>query len=176
MDRIKKITPEEAAKRHAYYLENKERIKINGKIWRAKNRDKCRRYKAEWKAKNPDKFKKMMRDSKKRIRATPKGRVDCRIRERLREYFQSGTSLARIQERLGYTMASLASHLERQFLPGMSWANRSEWHIDHIVPLSSFTYSSPEDPEFRAAWALTNLRPLWAKANASKGRYRVHLL
>src|SRR3546814_3330220 len=36
---------------------------------------------------------------------------------------------------VGYTVADLMAHLERQFLPGMSWDNRGEWHIDHIRPL-----------------------------------------
>ena len=68
------------------------------------------------------------------------------------------------------------THLERQFLPGMTWGNRGEWHIDHIVPLASFTFTSPDDPEFRAAWALTNLRPLWAKDNIRKSAKRTHLI
>src|SRR3546814_9720873 len=59
---------------------------------------------------------------------------------------------------VGYTVADLMAHLERQFLPGMSWDNRGEWHIDHIRPLCSFEFTSLDDPQFREAWALTNLR------------------
>lgn len=80
-------------------------------------------------------------------------------------------------ERLvGYTVTDLMRHLERQFLSGMSWDNRGEWHIDHILPLASFKFTSPDDPEFRAAWALTNLRPLWAKDNMRKSDKRTHLI
>ena len=176
MDRSSKRTAADVERSRLYYLNNKERILRKAKEYRQANPEKCRQWKRAWKKKNPEKFKEMMRASKKRSRSTPRGRVDSRIRERLREYFESGVSLARIQERLGYTMEDLARHLERQFLPGMSWENRREWHIDHIVPLSSFSYSSPADPEFKAAWALTNLRPLWARANASKGAKRTLLL
>jgi hypothetical protein len=77
---------------------------------------------------------------------------------------------------VGYSVAELRNHLERQFLKGMSWANYGEWHIDHIVPLASFTYDGPDDPEFRRAWALTNLRPLWAAENVRKGGRRTLLL
>src|SRR3546814_17339668 len=61
------------------------------------------------------------------------------------------------------------ANLERQFLPGISWDNRGEWHIAHIRPLCSFEFTSPDDLQFREAWALTNLRPLWARDNLPKG-------
>lgn len=69
---------------------------------------------------------------------------------------------------VGYTKAELARHIERQFLEGMSWTNPREWHIDHILPVSSFCFASYTDPSFKACWALSNLRPLWAKDNLEK--------
>ena len=75
-----------------------------------------------------------------------------------------------------YTLEELMDHLERQFLPGMTWENKGEWHIDHIIPRSSFEYDSPDDPEFKQAWALTNLRPLWAIDNIRKNATRDFLL
>lgn len=75
-----------------------------------------------------------------------------------------------------YSLDDLMAHLERQFTPGMSWANRNRWHIDHIVPLSSFEFSTSDCPGFKAAWALTNLRPLWATDNVRKSAKRTHLI
>lgn len=75
-----------------------------------------------------------------------------------------------------YTLTDLMEHLERQFLPHMGWHNRSDWHVDHIVPLSSFNIIGPDCPEFQAAWALTNLRPLWAHENLAKSDKRTHLI
>lgn len=77
---------------------------------------------------------------------------------------------------VGFTVADLMVHLERQFLKGMTWANRGEWHIDHVVPLDEHSFDSAEHPEFRAAWALTNLRPLWATDNIKKSNKRTHLI
>jgi hypothetical protein len=77
---------------------------------------------------------------------------------------------------VGYTATDLMRHIERQFLPGMSWDNMSAIHIDHIVPLSSFNFSTPDDPDFKAAWALSNLRPLFADENLRKHAKRTHLL
>lgn len=77
---------------------------------------------------------------------------------------------------LGYTPAELVQHLERQFVAGMGWHNMGDWHIDHIVPLSSFSISGPGCEAFKRAWDLPNLRPLWADRNVAKGARRETLL
>ncbi len=71
-------------------------------------------------------------------------------------------------ELLGFSVAELQSHLERQFTQGMSWDNMGDWHIDHILPKASFNILEEGDEEFRRCWALANLRPLWAGENAMK--------
>lgn len=81
---------------------------------------------------------------------------------------------------VGYTLADLMQHLERQFAPGMTWDNWGRgtecWHIDHIVPRCAFSFETEEDPGFRACWALTNLRPLWEPENHKKSGDRILLL
>jgi hypothetical protein len=72
---------------------------------------------------------------------------------------------------LGYTRDELAAHLERRFIEGMSWSNMEKWHIDHIVPVASFSFQAPDDPEFKACWMLSNLQPLWAKDNIRKSNH-----
>lgn len=80
------------------------------------------------------------------------------------------------QELVGYSVGDLRTHLERQFLKGMSWENADRWHVDHILPVASFGAVEPGDAAFRACWALTNLRPLWKSDNHRKGARREHLL
>lgn len=77
---------------------------------------------------------------------------------------------------VGYDRNELVRHIERQFLPGMSWENAGEWHIDHITPASEFKYSKPDDPDFKVCWGLANLRPLWAEDNIKKNAKREFLL
>lgn len=77
---------------------------------------------------------------------------------------------------VGYSLHDLMQHIGRQFLPRMTWSNRGEWHIDHIVPLKFFRFNGPDDPSFKSAWALTNLRPLWRDENLRKSGRRTHLL
>lgn len=92
-----------------------------------------------------------------------------RYGEYLRAALKNATSSNKVAEVFGFTIAELRAHLERQFSKGMDWQrfNAGEIHIDHIRPLASFDLDAPD--ELRAAWALTNLRPLWAKDNLAKG-------
>jgi hypothetical protein len=74
---------------------------------------------------------------------------------------------------VGYTLKELMTHLEKQFLPGMTWQNygkrAGQWSIDHIRPVSSFHFNQAEDIEFKECWALSNLRPMWHADNIRKG-------
>jgi hypothetical protein len=69
---------------------------------------------------------------------------------------------------VGYDLVQLKEHLQKRFLPGMTWENYGEWHIDHIIPKSAFNYSTAEHIDFKRCWALKNLRPLWAHDNIVK--------
>ena len=70
-----------------------------------------------------------------------------------------------------YTEEELVSHLETYFTEenGYSWGNMDEWHIDHIRPVSSFNFTTTDCEDFKKCWALSNLQPLWAADNISKG-------
>ena len=71
---------------------------------------------------------------------------------------------SRTSEVLGCTWEELATHLEGRFKPGMTWENRSLWHVDHIIPLAS---AETEDALLRLCH-YTNLQPLWAEDNLKK--------
>ena len=71
---------------------------------------------------------------------------------------------------LPYTLEELKEHLEAQFDDKMTWDNYGTyWHVDHIFPQSRLPFDSLEHPNFQKCWALSNLQPLEAKANQSKG-------
>lgn len=66
---------------------------------------------------------------------------------------------------LGYSALDLKIHIEKQFLPGMTWENHGDWHIDHKKPVTAFT----TDEDVSIVCALENLQPLWEFDNLSKG-------
>lgn len=68
---------------------------------------------------------------------------------------------------LGCTIEELKTYLENKFQTGMNWANLGDWHIDHILPCSSFDLSRAE--EQARCFHYSNLQPLWARDNLMKG-------
>ncbi|TQK10236.1 hypothetical protein [Herbaspirillum sp. SJZ107] len=102
-------------------------------------------------------------------RERPEFNLQKKIGARLRRMIQDKAGAATMVI-LGYSREELVAHIERQFTKGMSWAKvlAGEIHIDHIIPVSHFQCRSIHDPGFKACWALSNLRPLWAKDNLSK--------
>lgn len=81
--------------------------------------------------------------------------------------YGGGAELTSTEKQLGYTKHQFIAHIESLWLEGMSWDNRSDWHIDHIIPVKYFMDKGVRD--ISAINALSNLRPLWAKDNISKG-------
>ncbi len=67
---------------------------------------------------------------------------------------------------LGCSLPDLMRHLEAQFLPGMTLENRSQWHVDHFIPVAAFDVTDAE--EQRWAYYFKNLRPLWPSDNYQK--------
>ena len=68
-------------------------------------------------------------------------------------------------EIIGCTPFELQKHLEEQFIDGMTWENYGQWHIDHIIPLST---ANIEEEIYKLCY-YTNLQPLWAIDNLKKG-------
>ncbi len=99
-----------------------------------------------------------------------------RMSAAIRRSLKSGKEGASWKSMVPYSLADLRKHLEAQFQAGMNWQNYGAWHIDHIRPVSSFDYSSSEDPSFLDCWSLANLRPLWAEDNIKKGASLTYLV
>lgn len=161
--------------------ENKERSRKNRQIWIKNNKEKIREY-----TKNPVvKARKKLYDKKyfqkpevkERLKKKYKENIAYRIRNlignRIRKVLKQKDFSKQYKsclDYLPYTMEELKVHLESQFQPGMTWENYGKygWHIDHIKPMNTFNIISMECEDFKKCWALSNLRPLWAKDNWSR--------
>jgi hypothetical protein len=182
--------PEKANERDtAWRARNLERAREVGRNSYRRNADARREYarayhsqphvkerRKAYAAQNKDRLDALRRESiRRRLRSDVAFRLNNIIRARIWHALR-GNGGRRTEEIVGYTMRELIVHLERQFLRGMSWENYgSAWHIDHIIPLASFSFTSQDDPDLKVAWGLPNLRPLWAEDNLAK-RDRVESL
>jgi hypothetical protein len=154
-----------------YHARNAEKNRIRLRRWRKANPAKAAAIAKSWKERNPEKKQAITRRSYERKMASPQGRLENSTKAVVSASLKPGVKNGRQTfSLLGYSVDKLRRHLEARFLPGMSWKNYGKfgWHVDHIVPLSAFNYDAPEHADFKRAWALANLRPLWARDNWSK--------
>lgn len=142
----------------ARYLQRRDEVKARAQLWRRKNPDRKRESNARWAERNPEKAAASSRSAKRKRRRIPAVRLSDAISAGIRQSIQRGKGGLRWQAAVGYSTSDLVAHLERQFLPGMTWDNYGDWHIDHVVPVASFVFDDLDDPAFKACWALTNLR------------------
>lgn len=144
---------------------NIDNVREAGRRKRLRNLDRYREYDRRWKEAN----RHSINEAERRRMADPKRKLDKNISRAIRASLKSGKGGESWKGLVGYSLDELVRHLESKFLPGMSWDNYGEWHIDHVIPKSVFNYSSPRCIDFRRAWALPNLQPLWASDNRRKG-------
>lgn len=172
------------SKRKEYYKRNAEREKARSKWHREKDPEATKeRRKAEyqrnkkryidsavsWNKENKDRRRDILRNYQERNKNNPEYIAIQRARKMVERVLSlTGERKAkRTFEILGYGKEDLVAHIESLFEDGMSWDNKGEWHIDHIVPVSELVSLGVTDP--KKINALNNLRPMWASENLSKG-------
>jgi hypothetical protein len=149
----RKFRDKRLCKHREYQEKNKEKIYATNRRWVMANKDHVRKY---------------MRGYQSRRNALdPMFALSRRCRGRITDAFRLGgfTKRSRTFQLVGCGWDELKKRIENQFVDGMTWENRYLWHIDHIVPLSS----AKTVEELEKLCHYTNLQPLWASDNMSKG-------
>lgn len=140
-----------------------------------KNRARRLSERKSWRDINRSRENEAKRDRAKRRRATDnlyrlQGSISALIRMSFKKAGKAKS--AKTEEILGCSILEFMVHIERQFLPNMSWDNRDKWHIDHITPISQA--KTVED--LYALNRCSNLRPLWSDENRKKSDRITHLI
>lgn len=101
-------------------------------------------------------------------------KIELRVYNNLRSRVKKAIKRKRIKHRdlicnFGCSISELIKYIESKFKSEMSWNNYGlfGWHLDHIKPLKSFNLKNKD--EFLAAIHYSNIQPLWAAENLSKG-------
>jgi hypothetical protein len=157
-EQIKKYQEENKEKLKEYRAENKEKLKEYNKKYRKENKEQTKEYNKKY--------------QKEKYDNDPLFKLTITLRSRMIHAIKDGmgfTKCGKSEELLGCTFEEVRNHLESLFKDGMTWENHGKygWHIDHRRPCASFDLSKPE--EQRECFHYTNLQPLWATENLSKG-------
>jgi hypothetical protein len=162
-----KETPEQKQirlqKQRESYTRNKEQILKKKKI--------------TYENRNKEEFKiKIKLKAFKRYHSKPQVKLANICRKRLSRVLEKKTMST--STLIGCSWEELKGYLESKFYPNpvnkeiMSWdnlgKNYGKWQIDHIVPLSSFDLTVPE--ELKKACHYSNLQPLWYEDHLEKTR------
>jgi hypothetical protein len=153
-DRIRK-------KYAAWAIENKHIVKLRSKAYNLKYKEKIKQYKKEAYQKNKDKI---IQKFYNRLKTDASFRACVNVRNRVNSLLRNK---AKYSKSLGCSYQEFKTYIEAKFQSGMTWDNYGDWHIDHKYPLSLAYNEGPES--FAKACHYTNLQPLWAKDNISKG-------
>jgi hypothetical protein len=149
-------------------LKNREKFLLANKQWRENNKERHCRNAREYYQKNKAQANETKRKRRlERRKSDPLYSLTQAVRNLVLQAFKNKNykKSSRTQTIIGCNWSELANHIESQFAKGMSWENRGQWHIDHIIPLAS---AKTSEDVFRLNH-YTNLRPLWALDNLRKG-------
>jgi hypothetical protein len=105
---------------------------------------------------------------KARLDGDPRYAIERRLRGRLWHALRGSIKAASTFDLVGCSPSELMRHIESQFVKGMNWDNRTEWHIDHIRPCDS--YDMGKESQQRECFHYTNLQPIWRSDNLRKGK------
>ena len=152
-----------------YYKENKEKIAEYQRCYERNNREFINAYRRKYNTKES-----WLEWRRKRYKERMGKDIDFRLsyvlRARLNRALNGIVKRESVINLLGCDIEKFKSYIELQFSEGMNWDNYGYygWHIDHIKPIASFDLTDPEQQ--KKCFHYTNLQPLWAEDNMSKGR------
>lgn len=150
--RLKKLETYKKKARDSYRANRQSRLEY------------ARRYRKEnW----PEVLARNTRYKRDRLRSDPLFRLEYSVRNRTFVAFrdQGYGKAGKTRQIIGCDWVQLMDHMASQFQDGMTIDNYGEWHVDHIIPLSS----AKSEQELLRLCHYTNLQPLWAADNIRKG-------
>jgi len=147
-----------------YARSNHGKQKLSEYVASGRHAERLKKYRAT------DKYKSIRRKSSAKARENISIKLNENLRRAINHCLHDAKNAHGYENILGYTIEDLIFHLQKQFCDEMTWENygKKGWTIDHNIPLSWFNFTTEKDQEFKDAWALKNLQPMWCNENISK--------
>jgi hypothetical protein len=139
--------------------------------WVRTHADRVRARNRAWYSRNKEMVKKRTAENTRAFRKTVLGKLHTALRSSVRRILGGNSGAGDLVSLyLGCNQYELKTHIESLWQPTMNWGNYgySGWHVDHIIPVASVK-SESDIEQIKRVCHYTNLRPLWAKDNLSKG-------
>jgi hypothetical protein len=174
--KIRQQTEQNRQHKKDHYEKNKEQVLTRAKNNYEQNKVEKIAYSIEYQRKNSKKIYQRNKVAlEQKIKDSPWLTMHLRLRSGISQALRrTGNSQkpSRTMDITGCSHAQLKEHIEKQFLKGMTWGNRDQWHIDHITPISKATC----EQDVLALYHFTNLRPMWAADNIRKSNKEIFLI
>lgn len=153
-------------KQQEYKLKNKDKIKESTKNYRISNKEKRKEQQKRYRKSH----KKLIQEKlNKRRLEDINYRITTNLRSRLSKAIKLNYKRGSAVKDLGCSVEKFKLWIEMQWQEGMNWDNwtKDGWHLDHIIPLCKFNLENRE--ELLKACHYTNIQPMWAEENLTKG-------
>lgn len=139
------------------------------KNYKAQNRDNISQYNKEYKQQHKEEIRKYNREwTAKTKKTNPQYKIKSVLRIRLNKALQGLVKSDKTLNLLGCDLEFLLEWFKFRFINDMTIDNHGEkWHIDHVIPCSSFDLTKEEEQKKCFHW--TNLQPLEGTYNIIKG-------
>lgn len=152
-------------KKKEHYQKNKDYYFTKNKEYRDAHRQELNEYAKKYRKEHQ---KEITLKKKEKRHNNEKYYFEIYLRNKINNYLYRYGKIRKnnnVQEILGCSFEDFKNYIESKFKENMSWENRGEWHLDHIIPLS--TAKSYED--LIKLNHYSNFQPLWAYENLKKG-------
>lgn len=145
-------------------FKKKRRIASNNYYWN--NKEKFKKYNKQYSKETKETRNKKL---KQRRKTDPNFRIIGNLRSQQQRAIKGNQKSGTTIDYLGCSIEYFKKYIEDQFVFGMTWDNygKEGFHIDHQIPLSIVDLNDEED--LRHVLHYTNLQPMWATENISKG-------
>ena len=164
------------------YKYNRESILKRNKIWRETHKEERKEYRKQY---NKDHQKEILEYTNKyrkehkeevalyyryKRKTDLKYNLGSKMSRAIRSSLKNGKNGYHWEDLVGYTSNNLIKRLIKTIPNGYSWNDflEGKLHIDHIIPISAFNFSTSEHTDFKRCWALKNLHLLPAEENYKK--------